>query len=376
MAAATSMRVLLWSELFWPYVGGAEAFAAGLLPALRDRGHEFLVLTSHDSLDLPDAATFEGIPVRRLPFRAAVARRDLAQIRALRAAVAALQHAFAPDLIHVNGLGPSVLLHLLTRAVHPAPWLLALQQEVLPDQVGRADTLLHRALSSAECIVACAEAVLGQARALVPEIAPRASVIRNAVDVPATTPAPLPFAPPRVLCLARLVPAKGQDIALTAFAGLRRRFPALRLVLAGDGATRPALERQARVLGIADAVDFLGWVDPAEVPALLNAATVVVLPSRREGLPLAAVEAALMARPVVATRVGGLPEVVIDGETGLLVDPEDASGLAAAVARLLERPRDAARLGRTARARTRDVLGWKRCVDAYEAIYRAVGGGS
>ncbi len=370
------MRVLLWSELFWPYVGGAEVLAAGLMPALRDRGHEFLVVTSHDCLDLPDDASFEGIPVRRLPFRAATAERDVARLRALGAEVLALKRAFAPDLVHVNGMGPSLLLHLLTHAAHPSPWVLTLQTEVLPDQTGRTDTLLHRALSSASWVVACAEAVLGQARAVAPEITPRASVIRNAVDVPAVAPGPLPLEPPRLLCLGRLVPAKGHDVALTAFATLSRRFPALRLIVAGDGAARPALERQARALGIADAVDFLGWVAPAEVPALLNAATVVVLPSRREGLPLAAVQAALMARPLVATRVGGLPEVVIDGETGLLVAPDDAPGLAAAVARLLERPADAERLGWAARARARDVLGWKRCVDAYEAVYRAVGGGS
>jgi glycosyltransferase involved in cell wall biosynthesis len=66
--------------------------------------------------------------------------------------------------------------------------------------------------------------------------------------------------------------------------------------------------------------------------------------------------------------------VVVDGETGLLVDPDDAPGLAAAIARLLARPAEAARLGGAARARAGDVLGWKRCVDAYEALYRAVGG--
>jgi glycogen(starch) synthase len=368
------MRVLLWSELFWPYVGGAEVLAAGLLPALRARGHELLVITSHDTLDLPDTARFEGIPVRRLPFRAATAERDLARLRHLRTEVAALKRAFAPDLVHVNGMGPSVLLHLLTRAAHPSPWLLALQTEVLPEQAGRTDTLLYQALSSAGWIVACAEAVLAQARQVAPAIARRASVIRNAVAAPAVAPGPLPFAPPRLLCLGRLVPAKGHDVALTAFAALRPRFPALRLALAGDGAARPALERQAAALGIADAVDFLGWVDPAAVPALLNSATVVVLPSRREGLPLAAVQAALMARPLVAARVGGLPEVVVDGETGLLVDPDDAPGLAAAIARLLARPADAARLGGAARARAGDVLGWKRCVDAYEALYRAAGG--
>jgi hypothetical protein len=90
------MRVLLWSDLFWPYVGGPEILAARLMPALRDRGHEFLVVTSHDSLDLPDEARYEGIPVRRFPFRAATASGDLAGLRALRSEVAALKRAFAP----------------------------------------------------------------------------------------------------------------------------------------------------------------------------------------------------------------------------------------------------------------------------------------
>jgi glycosyltransferase involved in cell wall biosynthesis len=105
------MRVLLWSELYWPHVGGPEILAARLLPALRARGHECLVVTSHDSLALPDEARHEGIAVRRLPFRAVTARRDLAGVRGLRAEVAALKRDFAPDVVHVNGLGPSLLLN-------------------------------------------------------------------------------------------------------------------------------------------------------------------------------------------------------------------------------------------------------------------------
>jgi glycogen(starch) synthase len=369
------MRILLWSDLFWPYVGGPEILAARLMPALRDRGHEFLVVTSHDSLDLPDEARHEGIPIRRFPFRAATASGDLAGLRALRSQVTALKRAFAPDLVHVNGIGASLLFHLQTAGAHPSGWLVTLQTEVLSCQVGRTDTLLHRALTSAGWVVACAEAVLAQARAVAPEIAERSSVIRNGVEVPPEPPGPLPLEAPRLLCLGRLVPAKGFDLALTAFAALRPLFPSLRLVVAGDGSARPELERQAAALGIEAAVDFRGWVDPARVPALLNTATVVVMPSRREGLPLVAVQAALMARPIVATRVGGLPEVVVDQETGLLVAPEDAPGLAAAIASLLECPAHAAQLGLAARARTRDVLDWKSCIDAYETVYTGVEGG-
>ena len=81
----------------------------------------------------------------------------------------------------------------------------------------------------------------------------------------------------------------------------------------------------------------MGWVEPSGVPALLNTATVVLMPSRREGLPLVGIQAALMARPIVAAaRAGGLPEIVVHGQTGLLVEKEDSRALAAAVAYLLD----------------------------------------
>ena len=82
------------------------------------------------------------------------------------------------------------------------------------------------------------------------------------------------------------------------------------------------MEQQAAKQGIGHAVEFTGWIDPEQVPALINHATLIVMPSREDSLPLVALEAARMARPVVATRVGGLPEIVVHQETGLLVEPE------------------------------------------------------
>jgi glycogen synthase len=133
---------------------------------------------------------------------------------------------------------------------------------------------------------------------------------------------------------------------------------------------RPELEYQARALAIEGEVDFLGWVEPGDVRELIGTATVVVMPSRREGLPQAALEAAAMARPIVATRVGGLPEIVEHGETGMLVDPDDASGLAQAVAYVLERPDEGARMGLAARERIRETMSLARCLDAYDELYR------
>jgi glycogen(starch) synthase len=173
-----------------------------------------------------------------------------------------------------------------------------------------------------------------------------------------------------LLCLGRLAPEKGFDLALTALASLIERFPHIRLVIAGDGPARTDLEQQAAKLGLAHVVDFIGWVAPDKVPALLNTATVVVMPSWREGLPLVALEAALMARPVVATRVGGLPEVVVHGQTGLLIEKEDSDGLAKAIAFLLEHPETATQMGQAAQQRAQEVFNSEQCVNAYDALYQ------
>jgi glycogen(starch) synthase len=134
------------------------------------------------------------------------------------------------------------------------------------------------------------------------------------------------------------------------------------------------LEQQVLALGLKDVVQFVGWVAPEAVPAIINSATVVVIPSWREGLPWVAMEAAQMARPIVATSVGGLPDVIVDRETGFLVDPGDSRAIAEAILSLLEHPETAVQIGRNARLRTREFFSWTRYVDAYDELYRRLAG--
>ena len=135
-------------------------------------------------------------------------------------------------------------------------------------------------------------------------------------------------APLVVGSLGRLDAVKGYDVLLRALAEL----PDVRAVVIGEGAARPELERLARELGVADRVELPGWADrPAE---LLPGFDVFCLPSRSEGFPLSIVEAMLAALPVVATRVGSVAELVVDGETGIVVERDDVDGLVAALDRL------------------------------------------
>jgi glycogen(starch) synthase len=361
------MRVLFWSELFWPYIGGAEIFATKLLLALRERGHQIIVVTRQDSPDLPLEDHYHGIPVHRFPFWTAFANRRIDQLIAARQRLTKLKRDFAMDLVHIHGFGPSVLFHLDTTQIHASPLLVTLVEERLYPE-GR--ELLDRMLRAADWVTGKSAAVLGQARQFAPEITSRSSVIYNGLALPALLPQPLPTDAPRLLCLGRLAVQKGFDVALTALASVTDRFPNARLIVAGDGPERPNLERQVAELGLADIIDFVGWVSPDKVLALINTSTLVLMPSRWEGLPSVVLQAAMMARPVVATRVSGLSEVVVHKDTGLLIEPEDGNALAEAIVWLFDHPESATRMGQAARQRVQELFSWEDCVQAYDALYR------
>lgn len=362
------MRVIFWSQLFWPHIGGVESFAMRLLPRLRERGHVPLVITSHGGLDLPDQDLFMGTEVYRLHFQAALAGLDVGRVMAARQRVAAIKRVFRPELVHVNLQDPGVFFHLLTLKAWPCPTLLTLHGELGDCRAGPG-TVLGQALHEASWVTAVSQALLDDVRDIAAEVTPRSSLIHNAV--PAVDFTPSSCQSRRILCVGRQVPEKGFDLAIAAFARVHAEFPDARLVFASDGPERVQLERQARALGINAAVDFLGWLTTAELNAQYRSAQMVLMPSRwREGFGLVAMEAAVQARPVVATRVGGLPEVVADDETGLLVDPENSAALAAAILGLLRDPARAARLGLAARTRALREFDFDRHAAAYDALYR------
>jgi len=157
-----------------------------------------------------------------------------------------------------------------------------------------------------------------------------------------------------LVCVGRLTPQKGQLLLLDAVAALRAEGVELELTLAGDGELRPALEQRIRELGLEKAVAITGWVSSGEIRALLRSARALVLPSFAEGLPVVIMEALAMARPVVASWVAGIPELVRPGESGWLVPPGDTAALIEALREVLCAPaHELDRRGRSGRERVR-----------------------
>jgi glycosyltransferase involved in cell wall biosynthesis len=297
-------------------------------------------------------------PAAATPFVAGARREDIPVIvlrdrfagdpRTARA-LAALAARPETQILQTHGYKANVLAALAVRTAR-RPWIAFLHGETWENWKVRAYFALERlAVQRADRIVVVCHRMAAALRARgVPDA--RVRVVHNACLVAPSEgehAAPDGAAPRVVGVVGRLSPEKGVDIALRVQQRLARRAPDARLWIVGEGPDRARLHAQAEQLGIAPAVDWLGYRD--DMGALYRRMSVLLIPSRSEGLPNVALEAMAYGIPVVATAVGGVPEVVADGRTGFLTPPGDVEGLAARVLRLLENATLRRQLGTAAR---------------------------
>lgn len=238
----------------------------------------------------------------------------------------------------------------------------------------------RRLFGSGAAFTAVSEAMRRQLVALGAPAA-RVHVVRLGLD-----PDAIPFAPRRwpadghvqLLTCGRLVEKKGTRYAIEALALLRDRFPAVTLTVAGDGPLRPALQGLALQLGVAQRVRFAGALPSPAVLELMAESHLFVLPSvvaadgDQEGTPVVLIEAQASGLPVLATRHAGIPEVVLDGESGLLAPERDAPALAALLAQLLDHPQRWASFGAAGHAHVRAVFDVRDVAARLEALYDSV----
>ncbi len=171
-----------------------------------------------------------------------------------------------------------------------------------------------------------------------------------------------------VISVGRLAPEKDFNLLLDALVKLQAISAETKLVLVGDGPQRPALEAKVINLGLRDKVLFLGA--RSEIPGLLNAADLFALSSLSEGIPMALLEAMACALPVASLEVGGTPEVVADGRSGLLVQSRQPDDLAKAISRILSDHEEARDMGLVGRARVLERFSLESMLNSYGALYR------
>ncbi len=269
------------------------------------------------------------------------------------------------DLLQVTLANPFASRPALLAGISLRVPTVAVEQLVLPARRrrGRAmKRLTARALAASVSVGARSADDLGTYFGI-----PRTAVTVIHNGVPDDTVTPIEVGPrPTVGCAARLEDQKRLDLLLAAIASL----PGVRVMLVGDGSCRDDLGRQAEALGIADRVEFVGWVDDARpYVAGLDA---FVLPSREESFPLTIVEAMLAGTPVVATDVGSVSEAVIDGQTGLLVPPGDVPALTHAIDRVVSEPGLGAQLAGRARTLAEERFTAAAMAQAYDRLWQEI----
>lgn len=391
-----SARVLLVTHNYPRFpADSAGAFVARLAEDLLERGLEVRVLTPA----FGDAADHDSGPpaVRRFAYARPAARRigytgdprsvwldprRLAvlpsYLRAFRAAVREECARFRPDVIHAHWWLPSGW----AAAGSPAPLVITCHGSDVRLLARRTPmrALARWTFRRAAMVTTVSEFLRAGVTRVAPERGDRITVARMGVDLDrfAEGRGERKADPPRVLYAGYLVPEKGVDHLIHAFAHLRERGVRAKLRILGNGPALGELSALTRRLALTDTVEWSPLVPQDHMPAEYGAATVTVLPSAggREGLGLALVEALAAGSAVIGTPSGGIPEVVVDGVTGLLVPEGDSTALAAGLERLLGDPR--LREALTSQGRQHVVERWGReaCVRRFLEVYRRAAPGA
>jgi glycosyltransferase involved in cell wall biosynthesis len=347
------MRILLLPASYSPVVGGLQTVVQALARELDQKGHDVLVVTNKYPRSLPKREQIDGVNVRRLHFlsprldelkrkRPDLFLASLYFSPATRFQLERIIDTFRPDIVNVHY--PDAQTPFVLPLRKRFDFRLAVSVHGYDVERYSSNTTANARernnfvalLRQADVVTACSNYLLAQARELEPSVAKKGRVVANGID-------PSRFVDtqqyrhlrPYVLASGRLTHAKGFDLLLTAFSQLNGRTRQTDLIIAGDGELRETLRQRAEELGLADRVHFFGQATPDEMVRLLNGSLFMVVPSRQEAFGVAALEAMAAGKPVLATRVGGLPEFVV-GSANKLAEPS-IEGLKKGLTEWLER---------------------------------------
>ncbi|MEV7963505.1 glycosyltransferase family 4 protein [Oerskovia paurometabola] len=376
-----SPRTALVTSSYAPRTGGVETHVQHVARVLAARG-ETVEVWAVDQGEHLGTRVLDGVTVRYLPTpQPSRGARGVLSF-AVRWPAAAWRWSRAyrslrPDVLHVQCFGPNGVYATALGRVTRTPLVVSSHGETFADD--------HDALGTSwwmrtwfGAALARADAVTGCSTIVTEDLAERfgyegAVVVPNGVELGAGAADPVAAADaaePVLLAVGRVEHVKGFDLLLEAFAASPLAERA-RLTIVGDGSELAELRRRARTLGVEDRVSFPGMLGPDAVAEALAAATVVVVPSRKEAASIVVLEAWRAGRPVVGTVLGGPRTLLTDGVDGLLVDPRDAGALADAIGSLLDAPDLAAALGAAGR-REVERYTWEAVVDRYDDLYERV----
>ncbi len=377
------MRLLFVTQDFPPDVGGIQTYSWELAPRLARRCEQFRLLAPARPGDTEIDASLD-FPVDRLPIRS-----DLLVLRAIPAIFRLARRMSIDVAFHVQW--QTALASLLVRRFTGTPARLAVTLhgrdtvfnpfERSPLRQGY-DCLRRKTVEAADHVLPVSQFLARRAHHLGASDS-QISTVSNATNPDVFYPDPAPSlrseldaeGRPIVLTAGRMVPKKGFDTALRALGHVRHEVPNVLLLLAGTGPEESSLKQLAQELDLEAHVRFLGDLSQDQLRRHYTLADVFMMVGREvpndvEGFGLVYLEANACGTPVVGARTGGVPDAVRDGETGLLVPPEDPAAAAEALTRLLTTPEFAQRLGQQGQERIQKEANWDRVADQIYTLLR------
>ena len=375
------INIAIFASAYYPHVGGVEEVVRQVASEYRRRGIGVIVITNRWPRSLPRHECLEGVPVYRFALRvpegSLKARVNYRLTHSLiRRRIIEVLRKHEINFLHVHCVSSNGYYALLARRQLMLPMVVSTHGERTMDaaQIYQHSAFLNKVLrellAKADHITACSRQTLDDMEQYSGQsFGARASVVYSGI-APRDFEGAIPHGNtrPYILGMGRLVPQKGFDILIRAFASAKLNCE---LLIAGEGPERESLERLAHSLDRNSSIRFVGRADRLTAVSLFAGCQFFVMSSRQEPMGIVNLEAMTLGKAVIAPRVGGVPEIVIDNETGLLVHGGDAAELAKAMMRLDQDDELRARLGANGKVRARQ-FGWPEICDQYLDIYRSV----
>lgn len=374
------MRILILNSEYPPIGGGAGNASAHIAGQFGKMGHSVTVVTSRFG-GLPHKEQSGGVTIYRIP---GVRRRQdrsnpLEQILfVLSASLWSLRRIprFRPDATLAFFGVPSGAVAWLIKKLYKVPYIISLRGGDVPGFRPYDFGIYHRLIApflrliwkDASGIVANSKGLRHLAHAFDPRF--EIPIVPNGIDLDVYRSASRDWSFPHLLSAGRIVHQKGLDLAMRALAELKD-LP-WEWQIAGDGPQLESLQDIAKELGIEDRVHFLGWQSREELLDCYRQANVFIIPSRHEGMPNALLEAMGSGLPVVASRIAGNEELVVDGETGYLVCSEDVEALRKALQKLLGTPALCEQMGAASRRYVEENYSWEATAEQYVHLLEKV----
>ena len=372
------MRIVLITDLFLPNVGGVESVVYNLAKGFTDKGHNVTVIAAKTPHDLPSYELISGIDVYRFYFILPALRLKsifgfftlgiMANIKLL-----CLLKRLKPEIVNAHFIYSNGPYTLLSKKLLNYPLIVSVHGndvQQFPHESKICKWILKNLLNSADFVTGCSRSLLNDANQIAPEIQNKSQPMPNGIDLHEfELKKKYLQARPYIFSIGRFVHKKGFDILIKAFKKVADNKPDIDLIIAGTGEERKKYANLVKELDLKERVKLPGFVEREEVIKLYQSCEFFILPSRREPFGITNLEAMAAGKAIIAADVDGVPEIIRNGENGILFAPENINELAEKILWLSENNEIKENMGHCGRLLVERKYDWQSIADRYIKIY-------